>query len=99
MSEATSDFVSQLLQVSQQILEASQRGEWEQVNALTAEREQMIASEAGQQPPVAGSEPQWREVDRLNREALALAQAQLEQLGQGVQSTVNQQRLQERYGR
>lgn len=91
-------WLEHLLQLSRDILQAAQQGQWETVNALTAEREQLLLDEAAQQAIEPASEASWREVDRLNREAQALAEAQLQQLSLGVQSLSNQQRLKQRYG-
>lgn len=92
------DFSQRLLVMTQAILDAARAADWERLNELTDQREQLINTDAGQQKPTPGTEAIWRQVDSLNREALALTENQLGQLGQGVQSAHNEQRLQKRYG-
>lgn len=92
------DFSEILLAISRDILAAARSGSWELVDELTAQREQLIDSDAGRKPPTAGTEAVWREVARLNEEALNLAQTQLEHVSDGVQSAHNAQRLHKHYG-
>lgn len=93
----TSAFVEQLLALGNAMLAAAQQGEWAELQRLAEEREQLIASPAGQQPAQPGSQAQWREVERLNAAALELAESQLQQLADGLQSSNNVQKLQKRY--
>lgn len=98
MERSEGDFSEALLSITEAMLAAARGGEWDTLNALSAQRETMITSEAGRRPPTPGSEDTWRRVEALNREALALAELHLQHLDQGVQAKHNQQRLQKHYG-
>lgn len=92
------DFSELLLTISRDILAAARAGAWDTVDDLTGQREQLIASDAGRKAPTPGTESVWREVVRLNNEALQLAQSQLDHVSDGVQSAHNAQRLHKHYG-
>lgn len=96
MSE-TPPFVEQLLQVSAAMLAAAERNEWVELQQLSEQREQLLASEAARQPPQPGTAERWREIERLNNAALQLAERQLQEWSDGLQSSNNVQKLQKRY--